>query len=64
MDLQALQRSKENMSAKLPQELVDEIRNNMVSSTISRQFIEPDDHQEDIARVKADPLLAGGPASR
>jgi hypothetical protein len=54
MDLQSLQRSKENMSAKLPQELVDEIRRKMVSSAISKQLIERDDHQEDIARVKAD----------
>jgi hypothetical protein len=52
MDLQSLQRSKENMSAKLPQELVDEIRRNMVSSAISRQLIERDD--QDIAWVKAD----------
>jgi hypothetical protein len=54
MDLQSLQRSKKNMSAKLPQELVDEIRRNMVSSAIGRELIERDDHQEDIARMKAD----------
>jgi hypothetical protein len=37
-----------------PPELVDEIRKKMVSSAISKQLIERDDHQEDIARVKAD----------
>jgi hypothetical protein len=54
MDLQSLQRSNENISAKLPQELVDEIRKNMVSPTVSRQLIERDDRQEDIVKVKAD----------
>ncbi|KAF1829943.1 hypothetical protein BDW02DRAFT_535188 [Decorospora gaudefroyi] len=47
IDLEALQR-------RLPQELIDNIHKNMVSSAITRETIECADHREDIASVRAD----------
>jgi hypothetical protein len=60
MNLQVLRCSKKEVSARLPQELVDEIRRNMVSSVIGRQLIEREDHAEDIARVKEDVKMMYG----
>jgi hypothetical protein len=51
MDLQSLQRSAAEVGGKLPQELVDEIRADMVSSALTRAVIEREDHSASIAAL-------------
>ncbi|ORY03678.1 hypothetical protein BCR34DRAFT_545017 [Clohesyomyces aquaticus] len=54
MDLQAIQRSRQAVSSDLPQELLDEIRKNMVSSAITIDLIERDNHEEAISGLAKD----------
>lgn len=54
MDFQSLQRSKAEVSGRLPQELLDEIRKNMVSSTVPKSLIKRDDHAEIIEALVRD----------
>jgi hypothetical protein len=54
MDLQSLQRSRKEMPAHLPQELLDEVRKSMVSSAINKSVIEREDHADDIKILTED----------
>jgi hypothetical protein len=48
MDLQTLQRSRNEVPGHLPQELLDQIRKTMVSSAITKTLIERDNHTPNI----------------
>jgi len=54
MDLQSIQRSAAELGGRMPQELIREIRADVVSSALTPAVIERDDHSASIEALAAD----------